>query len=66
MTEDEIAAKVTKLQKRKDLIDLGVVSDVEAVREALVAAEGHVGRAAIALRKNKQAADKDPISNDDV
>jgi hypothetical protein len=66
MTEDEIMAKVAKLQKRKDLIDLGVVSDVQAVREAVVAAEGHVGRAAIALRKQKQAVDKEPISADDV
>lgn len=66
MTEDEVATKAAKLQQRKDLIDLGVVSDMQAVREALVAAGGHVGRAAIALRKQKQAADKDPISLNDV
>ena len=49
LSEAEIVAKVAKLQKRKDLIDLGVVSDMQAVREAVVAAGGHVGRAAIAF-----------------
>lgn len=57
MTEDEVAKKAAKLQQRKDLIDLGVVSDLQAVREAVVAAGGHVGRAAIALRKQKRTAD---------
>jgi hypothetical protein len=66
LTEEEISTKVAKLQKRKDLVDLGVVGDPHAVREALVAAGGHVGRAAIALRKQKQAADAEPITFDDV
>jgi len=56
LTEDEIVLKVAKLEKREDLVALGAVSDAVAVREAVVAAEGHVGRAAIALRKAAAAA----------
>ena len=56
LTEDEIVLKVAKLEKREDLVALGAVSDAAAVREAVVAAEGHVGRAAIALRKAAAAA----------
>ena len=56
LTEDEIVLKVAKLEKREDLVALGAVSDTTAVREAVVAAEGHVGRAAIALRKAAAAA----------
>ena len=56
LTEDEIVLKVAKLEKREDLVALGAVSDAAAVREAVVAAQGHVGRAAIALRKAAAAA----------
>ena len=66
LSEEEIVTKVAKLQKRQDLLDLGVVGDPLAVRAAVVAAGGHVGRAAIALRKAKQTAESQPITSDDV
>lgn len=62
LSEEEISTKVAKLQKRQDLLALGVVGDAAAVRAAVVAAGGHVGRAAIALRKKEQQ----PITSDDV
>jgi hypothetical protein len=66
LSEQDISLKVAKLHTRQDLVELGAVGDAAAVRDAVIAAGGHVGRAAIALRKAKQAEGSQPITADDV
>ncbi len=55
LTEEELAAKVARLQNYKHLIKLGAVNDPSVVRAALLTAGGNVPRAAIDLRKAAEA-----------
>lgn len=60
LSEEELDAKVARLQNYKHLVQLGVVDDPRVVREALLAAGGNVPRAAIELRKAAEAHQGEP------
>lgn len=62
LPEEELVAKIVRLQNHKHLIELGVVSDPIVLREVLLAAGGNVPRAAIELRKAAQEAHQSDVA----